>query len=108
MKPEFDQDHSIIGKLPLKLVYFAVGTVPFLLFRDFLNPLNQHTPVPAPVENADASPRRQSQPETSQVVVCFFAGGRSRDRVDLITAGVQSLDQPFDISTLTRCVRAFV
>ena len=89
-----------------KSVISLIGAAPLHLGGEVLDPLDEHAPVPAAVEDGHAAPSRQRRPEPPQEVVPQLVGRRRGERGDVHVAGVERLDQPLDGAALAGGVPA--
>ncbi len=94
----------MIDELTLELVDLSVGPLPLLLGGESLDPLHEHAPVPAPIEDRDAAGPGQLSPESPEVMASLFFVRRSGHLDHLVVASVQGARQHAARPTLARRV----
>src|SRR4029077_9104655 len=74
----------------LEIEDLAVGAHPVGRWRQTLDPLDKHTPVPAPVEQREVPLARDMTPEAPQVRLRALLLRRRGDRDDFVPSGVEA------------------
>src|SRR6202008_1140075 len=72
MKPELQNDCSKVNQVLFHPVDFTICTPPLRFGTKSFYPLDQNTPVPAPIKNSDMPRLWHLRPEAPKIVMRFF------------------------------------
>ena len=89
MEKTFHNSNSIGDQHSFELIDLLVASLPFLLARDSLHPLDQDAPVPGAIEHYDLAGVGKLLPKALKVVLTLLVRQRRRNRIDL-PSGSQS------------------
>ena len=82
MEPELAYHHSVFNKLAFKVIDFRVSALPLLPRGITLDTFDEHTSVPAAIEDYKSPGSREVFPESPQVMILLFLISRGGDRND--------------------------
>ena len=107
VQPELHDDHALEHERALELHDLLVGPPPLLGRGVALEPLDQHPPVPAPVEHGHAAEPGELAVEPPEEVMALLVERRRRERGDTVVAGVEALDELADGAALAGRIGSF-